>query len=73
VIYRLSPQGELLVLAEDWESVTFATPTNIAFAGPERRTLIVASLSRWHLTKGEMPTSGARLRYPTGVGKSVSQ
>jgi gluconolactonase len=72
VIYRLSPQGELLVLAEDWESVTFATPTNIAFAGPERRTLIVASLSRWHLTKGEMPISGARLRYPTGVGKSVS-
>ena len=48
------------VLAEDWESVTFATPTNIAFAGPERRTLVVASLSRWHLTKGEMPIAGAR-------------
>ena len=64
VIYRLSPEGDLSVLAEDWESVTFATPTNIAFAGPERRTLVVASLSRWHLTKGEMPIVGARLQYP---------
>jgi gluconolactonase len=64
VIFRLSPEGDLAVLAEDWESVTFATPTNIAFAGPERRTLVVASLSRWHLTKGEMPIPGARLRYP---------
>ena len=64
VIYRLSPEGDLSVLAEDWESVTFATPTNIAFAGPERRTLVVASLSRWHLTKGEMPIAGARLQYP---------
>jgi gluconolactonase len=64
VIYRLSPKGDLAVLAEDWEGVTFATPTNIAFAGPELRTLVVASLSRWHLTKGEMPIAGARLRYP---------
>jgi gluconolactonase len=73
VIYRLSPDGDLAVLAEDWESVTFATPTNIAFAGPELRTLVVASLSRWHLTKGEMPIAGARLRYPTGVGETASR
>jgi gluconolactonase len=73
VIYRLSPEGDLAVLVEDWESTTIATPTNIAFAGPERRTLIVASLSRWHLTKGEMPIAGARLQYPTGVGKSASR
>lgn len=64
VIYRLSPGGVLDVLAEDWESVTFATPTNIAFAGPGFETLVVASLSRWHLTKGPMPIAGAALRYP---------
>jgi gluconolactonase len=68
VIYRLTPAGELAVLAEDWESVIFATPTNIAFAGPDRRTLVVASLSRWHLTKGEMPVPGARLNYPRVMG-----
>ena len=64
VIYRLSPGGVLDVLAEDWESVTFATPTNIAFAGPGRETLVVASLARWHLTKGPMPIAGAAPRYP---------
>lgn len=68
VIYHLSPQGDLSILAEDWESVTFATPTNIAFAGPDRRTLVVASLSRWHLTKGEMPIPGAPLHYPRVMG-----
>jgi gluconolactonase len=64
IIYRLTPSGELAVVAEDWESVIFATPTNIVFAGPERRTLVVASLSRWHLTRGEMPVPGAPLHYP---------
>lgn len=68
IIYHLSPEGDLSVLAEDWESVTFATPTNITFAGPDRRTLVVASLSRWHLTKGAMPVAGAPLRYPRVMG-----
>jgi gluconolactonase len=64
VIYRLSPSGELATLAEDWQSVTFATPTNIAFCGTDRRTLVVASLSRWHLTKGPVPIPGQLLNYP---------
>jgi gluconolactonase len=64
VIYRLTPEGHFDVLASDWESVTFATPTNIAFCGSDLKTLVVASLSRWHLTKGQMPIAGARLNYP---------
>jgi sugar lactone lactonase YvrE len=64
VIYRLSPEGELALVAADWEGVTFATPTNVAFCGSDRKTLVVASLSRWHLTKGAMPTAGVRLNYP---------
>jgi gluconolactonase len=64
VIYRLTPDGVIDVLAEDWEGVTFATPTNIAFGGPDLKTLFVASLSRWHLTKGPMPIAGLPLRYP---------
>lgn len=64
VIFRCTPAGVVDVLAEDWESVTFATPTNIAFGGAEMKTLFVASLSRWHLTKGVMPIAGARLNYP---------
>ncbi len=64
-IYRLTPGGEADVLVEDWESTRIATPTNIAFGGDDRRTLFIASLGRWHLTKGEMPVPGAKLNYPT--------
>ncbi len=64
VIYRLTPEGELAVVASDWQGTTLATPTNIAFCGPDRKTLVVASLSRWHLAKAEMPVAGARLNYP---------
>jgi gluconolactonase len=64
IIYRMTTDGTVNIVAEDWESVTFATPTNIAFAGEDRKTLVVASLSRWHLTKGLMPIAGAPLNYP---------
>jgi gluconolactonase len=64
IIYRLTPAGELAILAEDWESVTFATPTNVAFCGEDLKTLVVASLSRWHLTKGTLSVAGAPLNYP---------
>ncbi|NJL95129.1 MAG: SMP-30/gluconolactonase/LRE family protein [Anaerolineae bacterium] len=63
-IYRLTPGGVLDMLAEDPESVTFSSPTNICFAGEDRRTLVVASLARWHLTKGQMPIAGAPYHYP---------
>lgn len=64
VIYRLSPTGRLGILADDWESVTFATPTNVAFCGDGLSTLAVSSLSRWHLTKGPVPIPGHALQYP---------
>ncbi|MCP4165052.1 MAG: SMP-30/gluconolactonase/LRE family protein [Chloroflexi bacterium] len=63
-IYRLSPQGDLALVADDWESVIFSSPTNITFGGPDLSTLVVASLARWHLTKGQMPVSGSPLHYP---------
>ena len=68
VIYRVAPNGELTKVAEDWERVTFASPTNISFCGPQLRTLVVASLCRWHLTKGELKVSGAPYNYPTLAG-----
>ncbi|MCC6944378.1 MAG: NHL repeat-containing protein [Thermomicrobiales bacterium] len=64
VIYRLTPAGELDLLAADWERVTLAAPTNLAFCGPERKTLVVGSLGRWHLSKATMDIPGARLNYP---------
>ncbi len=64
VIYRVMPKGDLDILAADWERVTLAAPTNLAFCGPDRKTLVVGSLGRWHLSKATMEISGARLNYP---------
>ena len=64
-IYRLSPSGELAVLAHDPQRVTFASPTNINFCGEDRRTLVVANLARWHLTRTQMPDPGHPLHHPT--------
>ena len=64
VIYRLTPSGDLNVLAEDWRSVIFSSPTNVAFSGEDLSTLVISSLARWHLTKGHMPVPGLPARYP---------
>jgi gluconolactonase len=68
VIYRLhggEPEGQLDLLVADWEATAIATPTNIAFCGADRRQLVVASLSRWHLATTWMDVPGARLFYPS--------
>jgi len=64
VIYRLTPSGDLNVLAEDWRSVIFSSPTNVVFAGDNLSTLVVSSLARWHLTKANMSIPGLPARYP---------
>lgn len=65
VVYQLATDGRLDVLGYDWQSTQLAAPTNIAFTGPERRTMIIGSLSRWHLTSIEMPTAGVAPHFPT--------
>lgn len=64
IIYRLAPDGTLATLVDDWTGTILATPTNVAFCGPELRTLVVASLSRWHLTRTRMAIPGQLLRFP---------
>jgi gluconolactonase len=63
-IYRLTPDGELAILAEDWQATVLAAPTNIAFCGPDLKTLVIASLARWHLTRAEMSLPGCPIPYP---------
>jgi gluconolactonase len=65
VIYRLSPGGALEVVGYDWQNTQLAAPTNIAFCGAERRTMVIGSLARWHLTRIEMELPGLRLHYPS--------
>jgi gluconolactonase len=64
VIYRVAPDGTLEMVCEDWERTVLAAPANLAFVGPERRTLAVSSLGRWHLAGIDLGVAGAPLRYP---------
>ena len=64
IIYRLSPEGDLEVLAEDYEGTAMAAPTNLAFSGPNRDILLGCNLGRWHITRYEAGATGLRLHYP---------
>lgn len=69
-ILRVSARGRVETVAADWERVVLAAPTNVAFCGPSLKTLVVASLGRWHLTKAEMPVAGQPYHYPRLPGRS---
>ena len=64
-IYRLAADGDLQVLAEDYEGTLIAAPTNIAFCGRERNVLLSANLGRWHITRYEVGATGLPLHYPS--------
>ena len=63
-IYRVTPNGQVDLLAEDWQNVVLAAATNIAFSGPYLKTLVVGSLGRWHLAQAQMDVAGHPLKYP---------
>jgi gluconolactonase len=64
IIYRLAPDGELSVMYDDWEQLVLLAPTNVAFAGPDLRTLVVANLFGRHLAAARTTVAGLPLRYP---------
>jgi gluconolactonase len=64
VIYRITPDGEVSVLHDDWEQILLMAPTNIAFGGSQLTTLIVANLFGRNLTTAPMDVAGLPLRYP---------
>lgn len=63
-IYRFSSTSRLDVLIEDWENTIIAGPANIAFCGADHTTMVISSLSRWHLTRVELGVRGLPLHYP---------
>lgn len=64
IIYRLTAGGELLTLYDDWEQLMLVAPTNIAFAGPDLKTLIIASICGWSVHAAPVPVAGLPVRYP---------
>jgi len=64
VIYRYTTAGELITLYDDWEQFMLVAPTNIAFGGPDMKTLIIASICGWAVHTASMTVPGLPLRYP---------
>jgi gluconolactonase len=64
IVYRYSPDGKLTVMYDDWEQLKLLAPTNVAFAGPDLRTLVIANLFGRNLVTAPMPVPGLPLRYP---------
>jgi gluconolactonase len=64
IIYRYTAKGELITLYDDWEQLMLVAPTNIAFGGPDMKTLIIASLCGWSVHTAPMDVPGIKVRYP---------
>jgi len=66
VVLRWSAAGGVEVVAIDPEGVALAAPTNCVFAGPDRSTVLVPNIGRWHVTRFSVPgLVGVPLHYPT--------
>ena len=63
-IYRLSPLGELEILADDFEGTVISVPTNLAFCGNGLDVLLGTNLGRWHISKYNADAIGLPLNYP---------
>lgn len=66
-IYRWRPNEAYELIASDDRGTDFAAPTNVAFGGPGRSDLYVASLARWHISRIRHLTPGLALHYPNPI------
>jgi sugar lactone lactonase YvrE len=65
-LLRVEPDGgEARIVIDDWTGQQLLSPTNVAFFGPEHKSLACASLLGWWLSAIETPWTGQRLFYPT--------
>lgn len=64
VIYRVEHDGSLTTLYEEWERFLLDSATNVAFAGPDLKTLLVANLDGRKLLRAPVDVAGQPLNYP---------
>jgi gluconolactonase len=67
ILYHWHPARGVSVLAADPRGTVLAAPTNVVFAGPGLKTLIVPNLGRWHLSRADFGLAGVVLHYPTAA------
>lgn len=63
-IWRIPPDGDAAIWADDEDGIVLNQPANVAFAGPDRDRLVVSSLGGWSLVAADPGVNGLRLRYP---------
>lgn len=63
-IYRILPDGEVEIWAEDPDGVVLNQPANVAFVGPNLDRIVVSSLGGWSLMVADPGVTGLPLRYP---------
>jgi gluconolactonase len=63
-IFRIAPDGEVSVFAEDPLGWVLCGPANLAFGGPGLRRLAVSSLAHRHVAVGDVDVPGIPLYYP---------
>ncbi|MGO1849610.1 SMP-30/gluconolactonase/LRE family protein [Microbacterium sp.] len=61
-IFRVLTEGNVEVLTHDWTGQTLARPTNVAFAGPDLRDLVIANFGGSHLSVIRGVASGLPLQ-----------
>lgn len=66
-VYTLSGAGHLEIFLDDYQGTEIGAPTNVAFGGPDMRTMFIASLARWHVGATHVAVAGQPLHRPTGV------
>ncbi len=64
LIQRFGTDGRLVTLYDDWEQLKLIAPTNIAFGGPDLKTLLIASLCGWNITSAPVEIAGLPVKYP---------
>ncbi|MFN8377399.1 MAG: SMP-30/gluconolactonase/LRE family protein [Anaerolineae bacterium] len=64
IIYSVM-SGHLHTLYDDWEQLMLVAPTNIAFGGPDLKTLLIANLCGWNLCSASMDVPGLPVKYPS--------
>jgi gluconolactonase len=64
-VYRVDVSGDVEVVLDDWSGEEMLSPTNVAFAGPDLRTLLLASLCGRTIRAVDVWVAGRPLEYPS--------
>ena len=60
-VYKITPTGEVSLLAYDPQGTMIARPTNVAFGGPDLDHIYLPNLGRWHICRAPAGVKGQLL------------